>query len=300
MTLLRSIMLNHGISKLVVVVLACGGGACATTQEYAAFAQAGSTYATAVDRLLVISRETTVDATSNRLLQDDALANLTPADYRALSDTDRMRLETIERLRLHAGLLGRYFRTLSRLTDSNASTETKVALKGTVEGLNTVGKELRSSSLLNADANAAIGAIGELVVSAKIRGDLREEFQSRQATLRQEMVLQEQLLKALSEAITHDLQITAQIREQQSVIAPLTDARPISNSDQWMLLRRTVLLGNPEIAELQNASRAAGEMRNAFEDLVAGHLSTARLTAVLGEFESILGVAEHVMAAADK
>lgn len=52
---------------------------CATTQEYAGFAQAGLSYAAAVDRLLVASRATTIHATSNRLLRDDALSNLTLA-----------------------------------------------------------------------------------------------------------------------------------------------------------------------------------------------------------------------------
>jgi hypothetical protein len=67
-------------SETFIALVLVGGTAstgCATTQEYVGFAKAGSSYAAAVDRLLVVSRDTTIDATSNKLLQNDVLANLT-------------------------------------------------------------------------------------------------------------------------------------------------------------------------------------------------------------------------------
>jgi hypothetical protein len=279
----------------VVLVAGAVSTGCATTQEYAGFAQAGSSYAAAVDRLLVASRDTTIDATSYRLLQDDALSNLTLAQYQTLSGTDRMRLEVIEGLRLHADLLGKYFRAMSKLTGSKAPVDVQASLNGTVDGLNAVGKQLRGTPLLSADAKTALGTIGQLVVSAKIRGALRDELHAREATLRQELVLQEQLLKALAEAIGHDLQITAQIREERLVITPLTEPKPVPNPDQWVASRRSVLLTSPEIAELQNASRAAGDMRETFEDLVAGRLTMARLLGVIADLDSIINIAEHLL-----
>lgn len=287
------------MQKTLVTLVLVGGGlstGCATTQEYAGFAQAGSSYAAAVDRLLVASRDTTIDATSNKLLQNDALANLTLEQYRKQSETDLMRIEVIQGLRLHADLLGRYFRTMSKLTDSTAPADVKAALNGTVDGLNAVGKQLRGTPLLSADAKSAVGAIGQLVVSAKIRGALGEELRARETTLRQELALQEQLLKALAEAIAQDLKVMAQIREERQVVTPLTEVKPIANPDQWIAARRSVLLTTPEIAELHNASRAAADMRDAFEDLLAGRLSMARLLGVITDLEAIITIAEHLLA----
>lgn len=284
-----------GVKLAVCVAALAASAACATKQEYAGFAQAGSSYASAVDRLLIASRETALDATSNRLLQDDALSNITLAQYNALSEPDRMRLRVIEDLRLHADLLGKYFRAMPRLTESKAPNDVKAALRGAVDGLNSVSKGLRESHLLTSEARSALGGIGELVVSAKLRGALREELQAHQATLRRELVLQEHLLRALADAIAHDLQITAQIREQRAVISPILDPKPISNADQWIRARRTVLLADGEVAELQNASRAAADMREAFEDLVSGRLTMGRLTGVIAELEGITSIAEHLM-----
>ena len=287
------------MQKTFVALVLVGGAlstGCATTQEYAGFAQAGSSYAAAVDRLLVASRDTTIDATSNKLLQNDALTNLTTAQYRTQSETDLMRIEVIQGLRLHADLLGRYFRTMSKLTDSTAPADVKAALGGTVDGLNAVGKQLRGSTLLDANAKAAIGGLAQLAVSAKVRGALKEELQVREATLRQELALQEQLLKALADAIAQDVKLMAQAREERQVITPLTTDKPIPNPDQWIAARRSVMLITPEIAELQNASRAAADMRATFEDLIAGRLTTARLLGVIADLDAIISIAEHLLA----
>jgi hypothetical protein len=291
-------MQNTVVRGLAVVLV--GGGlistGCATTQEYAGFAQAGSSYAAAVDRLLVASRDTAIDATSNKMLQNDAIANTTLEQYKTQSEPDLLRLEVIEGLRLHADLLGKYFRTMSKLTGSTAPADIKASLDGTVDGLNSVGKQLRGAPLLSADAKSAIGAIGQLAVAAKIRGSLRDELQRREATLRQELVLQEHLLNALAEAIAQDLKITAQAREQRLVIQPLIQPTAIPAPDPWIASRRTVMLTNPEIAELQSASRAAADMRETFEDLIAGRLSMARLLGVIADLDGIISIAEHLLA----
>jgi hypothetical protein len=287
--------LHLRVLHLAIVLLGAAG--CASTQEYAGFAVAGSNYAAALDRLLVASRDATVDATSNRLLQDDALTNLTLEQYRQLADGDRSRLEVIEGLRLHADLLGRYFRTLSRLTDSSAPAEVKNALASTVAGLNGVSRGLHASGLLSDPAKAAIGAIGEVVIAARIRGALREELQMRQTTLRRELALQEELLAALGQSIAHDLLISIQAREGRDVIAPLRAEEPIADADRWVATRRSVLLAEPKVAELQNASRAAKEMREAFEDLLSGRLSGARLNGLVAELDPMIAIAEHLMRA---
>jgi hypothetical protein len=102
------------------------------------------------------------------------------------------------------------------------------------------------------------------------------------------------MLKALSEAIQHDLTITNQAREQRLVIDPLIATTPIAKPDEWISNRRMVLTSQTTIAELGRASQAAGELRNVFEDMVAGKLDLPRVNALLIDLESVLSVAEAI------
>jgi len=108
-------MNDWGVRRLTtvfagVVILTAG---CASTKQYAGFAQAGTVYTVAVDRLLVTAGNTGIDATSERLLQDDALKNQDLDSYQKLSSVDVERLAIIGHLRTHAQLLGHYFRLLN-------------------------------------------------------------------------------------------------------------------------------------------------------------------------------------------
>jgi hypothetical protein len=265
---------------------------CTSTQEYARFAQAGTTYSAAVDRLLVAAAQTGLDATSERLLQDDRLSNQDLKSYRKLSGVDEERLVIIGRLRAHARLLSQYFQSLSELATSDAPQRAQQAVEGITNGLNKLGNALRGSDLVsNKDAFAAVT---KFAIGFAIRASLKDEFNKRKETIQVELKTQEEMLKALSEAIQHDLTITNQAREQRLVIDPLIATTPIAKPDEWISNRRMVLTSQTTIAELGRASQAAGELRNVFEDMVAGKLDLPRVNALLIDLESVLSVAEAI------
>lgn len=281
--------------QLAVILLtffsACMAG-CASTTQYAQFAQAGSLYATAVDQLLITAGNTKIDATSESLLQDDALSNQTVDSYEKLSSVDRERLAIIRRLRTHAQLLARYFGLFNELATSDAPQRAQQEVGAVVTSLNTIGQKLRGSDLV---ANPDVfKAVTQVAVGLKIRGIARKELTERKETIQVELTTQEVLLKALSGSIEKDLKIATQSMEQRLVIQPLIAVAPIAKPDQWVADRRKVLTAQETVAELDTASDAAQRLREAFEDLVQDKLNLQQLNTILADLESLLTIAEAI------
>jgi hypothetical protein len=289
--------LSRQVIALFLVLLTLTAG-CKPSKEYANLAQAGTTYGVAVDNLLVATGNIEIDATSEKLLSDAALSKLSLSQYRSVSTEDEKLLELIARLRQHVKLLSRYFGLLYQLATSDAPDRAKTAIGGSSSGvignLNAIGTQLRGSGFLTGNAAVAAGPITSLVVSGIIRGALKDELNARQITIRRELELQERLLKALSDRIQHDLKVTQQTREQRLVIGPLTSGNPISNPDQWVSNRRSVLTMKLTADQLQTASDDVKKLREAFEDLIWGKLTLDRVDSLVADFDSLLTIAEKL------
>jgi hypothetical protein len=273
----------------VLVFLTVG---CASTKEYGQFAKAGTVYAAAVDHLLVTAGHIGVDATSERLLQDDVLKNQDLDGYQNFSQLDQDRLETIGHLRAHIRLLAKYFRLLNKLATSDHPAEVEKAAGDVADALNSLGNQLRDSELI--PNKEAFTLTSQVLVGKAVQGALREELNRRKDVLQKEIKTQEELLKALTETIQHDLTVIHQIREQRLVIQPLVDPTPISNPDEWAIHRRAILTSQATVGELAKASDAARELREAFEDLTGGTLDRERVSLLLEDFEGLLAVAEAI------
>lgn len=233
-----------------------------------------------------------IDATSERLLQDDALRNQDLRSYQKLSSIDKERLEIISRLRTHAQLLERYFSLLNELATSDAPERAQQAVGGVVDGLNSLGKQLRGSELVpNKDA---FTAVTKLAIQFKMRSVLKDELDKHKDTIQVELKTQQELLKVLAKTIQHDLTIINEVREQRLVINPLIATEPISRPDEWVAHRRVILTSEMKMADLSTASDAARKLREAFEDLISGKLDLERVNILLSDLESILVVAEAI------
>jgi hypothetical protein len=281
--------LRRDVGTLLLV--AWSASACRPTKEAANLAQAGATYAAAIDSLLLATTTIEIDTTSEKLLQDDGLSNQTLQQYQNLSNQDEALLEVIAKLRVHVRLLSQYFGLLLQLATSDAPDRIKTAIgddkSGLIANLNKVGADLRSSSLA-----AAAGPAAKLVVGGLIRGALAEELDARKETIQKELLLQEQLLGALADRITHDLEISKETREERLVIAPLTAEARIANPDAWIASRRSVLTMKLTIEQLGAASGAVQSLRQAFEDFVSGKLTLDRVDSLVTDFNALLSVAE--------
>jgi len=279
---------------LVLSLLVSFGTSCKSTKEFANLAQAGTTYATAMDRLLLATQDIEIDTTSERLLQDDALSNQSLAKYQNLSKTNEETIKLIALLRKHVKLLSRYFGLLQELATSNAPDRAKQAIGGVVGNLNSVSNEIRGSSIVPSGIAAAAGPITAAIISGKIRGALKDELKARRDTIQRELLLQEELLTFLSNHLNHDVAVIQETREQRLVIDPLTSTTPIANPDAWINNRRSILTMSLTVQELRTASDNLKKLREAFEDLLSGKLTLDRINSLLADFDSLLTIAEKL------
>jgi hypothetical protein len=275
-----------------LLLMAWSASACRPPKEAANLAQAGATYAAAIDSLLLATTAIEIDTTSEKLLQDDALSNQTLEQYRKLSDEDEALLRVIAQLRVHVRLLSQYFELLLQLATSDAPDRIKTGIgddkSGLIANLNKVGADLRSSNVVA----AAAGPAAKLVVGGLIRGALAEELDARKETIQKELLLQEQLLRALADRITHDLEVSKETREERLVIGPLTAETRIANPDGWIASRRSVLTMKLTVEQLGAASGAVQSLRQAFEDFVSGKLTLDRVDSLVTDLNALLSVAE--------
>ena len=257
--------------------------------EFSAFAQAGSGYAVAVDKLLTASGTAQVDSTSWTLVSERQSTGMDQKTYDAKNNQDTLRLTQITKLRQHARLLGQYFGLLESLSSSDAPERTKKAIEGVVSNLEKITNDFGPLA-------KGLSVIGQVAVDFKIRSELKDELDKRKDTIRKSLAIQEQLLLELKGDITHALTLSKNIQEETLVSGPLLSehAAQLKDPEQWVSKRRTVLNTSIAIDELSAASVAATKMREAFEGLITGENTIGRVNSLLTDIEALLSIAESI------
>jgi hypothetical protein len=274
---------------MVAVLLACLGGGCATPakSEFTTFAQAGSGYAAAVDRLLVAAGTAQVDSTSWTLVLEKQSTGMDDATYTRRSSEDLARLEQIARLRKHAQLLGQYFGLLEALATSDTPDRTQTAIDGVATGLSRLKKDLP-------EVATALPDLGKVALEIKARTALKDELDRRERTIREHLEIQEQLLKELAGEIGHALTLSRNSQEQVLLMDPIVSDKEMRAQETWVSTRRRVMLSSLTAEELTAASLAATKLREAFEGVLSGEVTIGRMNALLADIDRLLYVAKTI------
>jgi hypothetical protein len=270
---------------VTVVATAALSAGCISSAPYVRVATAGTAYAGAVEKLATTGEALAVDASSARLLQDDALAGVDLATLGRFDDEDARRLAVLARLQTHARLLRRYFSLIGDLAAGRGGTGAAAAVAGVASALEGAGDALRHDL-----GGASVAASTEPVKAAAGRCGARvarDEIKVRAATLRRELVTEGELLAALSAAMRHDADLLAASRRQRLVVDPLLAAEPVADPERWMADRRTLLELKPRVDSLGAASRAARTLATALDGLGAGRLDLDRIDEVIADAETI-------------
>lgn len=262
---------------------------CATPpkSEFATFAQVGTGYAVAVDKLLSAAGTAQVDSTSWTLVVERRVTGMDDKTYSDKNRSDLSRLEQISRLRQHAQLLGQYFGLLEALASSDAPERTKASIEGIVSELNNLRQGMPPLV-------SALPQIGSVAVDFKIRLALREELDKRKDVIREHLTIQEQMLQELNKQIKHALSLSKEAQEQILVIEPILSKTSLKDSEEWVSTRRRVVYTSLTIDELGKARQAATKLREVFEGLISGEATIGRLNALITDIESMLSVAEAI------
>lgn len=276
-----------GFFAALLLSFAAAGCNTPTRSEFSSFAQAGTSYAVAVDKLLVAAATAQVDYSSWALIHEKKTAAVNDKIYNTQNTADVNHVKKIGRLRQHAHLLGQYFGLLESLATSDSPERTQKAVGGVVAQLINLKKEL-------SPAATALPEIGKAAADLKIRTALRDELISRHKIIREQLEIQEQLLEQLARKIEDAVGSSMKAQEETLVIKPIISHEEIKDPAKWVSNRRRILLTPMTIEELKSASRAAKELREAFEGLLSGEITTGRIGALITDIEGLLSIAETI------
>jgi hypothetical protein len=286
---LRSIGKPLIITLISITISSCG----ASLAEYQRFANAGKSYAVAMDGLLATSGNLFVEANSEALidndLQDPAKDRLAYADANANVDAW---LKLVGQARQHTDLLKRYFIALENLATSDSPQKSREATEKIFVQLNTVGALMQPSLLANPlvseEASKAYSTIPKLIIANKIRGNLRAEIETRKEAIFKELVTQDLIQKLLSRQIRKNLVLIQAIKDRRTVKKEYVATVPVLSPQAWIDQRSAIRRMTLSIDALDTASDASQRFKEAFVELVDDRLTIARANALLDDVEALL------------
>lgn len=279
----KNILLTIPLSAILLT----GCVSTAPKSDYTAFAQAGTLYASAIDKLLNLAGGAQVESTSWGLVMEKNTTGMDLKTYDLRTKEDIKRLEQISKLRSHAKLLAQYFSQLESLATSDAPEKTKTSIEGVVSNLGKLNLPLPNGV-------PALPAFGKFMVDSKIRVALKNELEIRKDLIRNELYIQEQLLEALRKDISHALTLEKGTKEQTLVIDPILSTSPLKDPGNWVATRRDVVYMPITVGELSSAQNAAKKMRETFETLLSGGDPKSQINTLLNDIDSILSIIETV------
>ena len=292
---------RYALTLLMIGVVLLTG--CPSTKQSVKFAEAGTTYAAALDSLLVATQTIVIDSNSEQILEDrtDAIRRHRPIpNYERVSKGDEELIKTIGQLRVHTQLLARYFGLLYELGTSDSPERAEAAIgdekKGLIGSINKVSNQLRGSSLITGAVATVSGSITNLIVKASIRKALKDELEERGPMIQRELRLQETLFKALSTRITQSLEVSKQVRERRLIVDPYESTTAVVKPEDWIANRRSLLTQKLTADQLEKAGDAIKDLRRAYADLGSNKASLARFDTIIAEFETLLTIAEKLKA----
>lgn len=253
-------LIHRGAGGALALACLVAAG-CTSAAPYRRLAEAGTAYADTVVALTGAAGRLAIDASSERLLQDDALANTSLATLERFDTADTERLAVLGRLAAHARLVGRYFALLGDLIEGRPGRRTVAALARVAAALDDAGTALRGAGAIGDTAPAKEAAT---LASGFLGRDLvRRELAARGDLLRRALDAHGEMLGALGRAMRHDLAVVAGARGQRLVVEPLLAGAPVGDADGWLQARRSLLTVDPELPELDEAVAAARALRDA-------------------------------------
>jgi hypothetical protein len=270
----------------IAVALAAGAlCGCVSATPYRELADAGAACSRAVVALSLAAENLAIDASSERLLQDDALANVDHETLRRFDAEDAARVAVLDRLAGHARLMGRYFTLLGRLVDGAPGQATLAALDAAAAALDEAGAALRGTTPAGQVRTARTA--GGAALAHYGRTLARREVEARATVLERELATQGEMVAALGAAMRHDAEIVAAARAHRLVVEPLLAETPIGDADRWIAERRARSARATAGAELTAAERAVTNLRAAVAAVAARQPALDRLAEVAADAEAV-------------
>ncbi|MEM6402848.1 MAG: hypothetical protein AAF757_21910 [Cyanobacteria bacterium P01_D01_bin.116] len=285
-------MLNNFRKTFVLVaVLATLSTGCKYSKKYQKISDAGNQYTIAIDELLTKASELQIDSSSEKLLQNDRIKNVDVNAYQNYKNNDKEILELISGIRSHNNLLREYFSSLKKLAFSEKPDKAQKEITGIATNLQTIGSQLQINSSL--PRPIVIGEIGKLIVHSKIEGVLKKELDERHPIIIKQLKIQKEMLNVLGEIMKNRVQSIKDARELRLVISPLIETEEITGIQNWMKLRKEILLMDKQVMEIERASGALNNFQDIYKASVEGKINSQSLNQNLEDIDRFLALLQN-------
>ena len=252
---------------LLSVVTGCGS---ARAGRLVGFSGAGTAYTPSRSDFLRQSLQTTIDRDTLELRKQRTA--LDPAGrIRVLSEHDaimRERIEIVQDLDRHGQVLRQYFAALSRLASSREDANAAAAatrLSGELGGLT---NSLAAKSINGNPLNVLLGQATGLAVGTFRNRELSRHLSANASTIERALLLEEDLLRVLTEEMIADLKALQSEQRRSKVLFPFRDNSGLP--EEWEAERARILFTELDIGRASAAQDAARQLRLTYESLAAG------------------------------
>lgn len=233
-----------------------------------------------------------MDASSENLIANDLQdQDRDSSNYAETTKEDDEWLTLIAEMRQHNHLLKEYFFALEDLATSTAPQEARKATDNIFKQLNSISNIIQANPRVG---SIPVPSISEIILSQKIKGELRKELEARKEAIYREIAIQEALLKLLTSQIKTDLKDIQNLKDERSVLPAFAAEQPIEKPDDWIIRRRQIRTMTLSVQGLDDATKATESFKESFKLLLEDRFTIGRANALLSEIESLINISEDL------
>lgn len=281
-------------SLLAAVLVLAGGCAAQRLDQFATFAEAGSAYGEAADRLARAAGEAAIEADSAVLiLGRDAWDAATRRD-RYLQHTGALTayLDVLGDLRRQVRLLQSYFAALSRLARSDAPAGIAGEAEAVFKRLQQISPRLRDARIQDTPVAKLVRPAVNFAVARFQHAALERELRARAPALERSLEIQRAALALVAQGLRDDLALLARQRQFTEVAAVYAGPRKLPA--KWRRTRLELLSTRLDLAAAGQAQAAAAALHAAFVALVENKVRAEDFERLFADIHALLALVEQV------
>ena len=286
--------MHHTTARIIVFgTVGLMLSACASRSEFQDFAALGETYAASLPPVFNSACGEQIDASTAKLIANRAGLTYDAVEQAAASD--QTICQTLADLSAHAALLGEYFGTLGQVARANEDGGAGTSAAGAFDQLISLGAKIRGNLQLPVNG-AAVGAVANVIVNARIEAALRDELSARKELLAQEFATLGDAIALLAADHAQLADQTSGLIVDQRVYIPLVEMANPSPADLALVGagRQIEVMGSPTIGAYAAAQEASNEIQDSFRVLISEDPGTdlviARLRALASSLSQLQAV----------
>lgn len=279
---------------LTMAVALLSGCATQRINQFKNFANAGKAYSEAMVVLTKEAGHAAIDADSAILMLSRKNWDSNEREDNILENTEELKklLSVMSDLRKHTLLLKKYFTALSKLAESDAPSGIGEEATNLVAELGKISPKIKDARIGEANVSDFIKIAVPLFVAHFQQKALEDELNRNGKVIEEELELQKAVLTIMADELKGDFEVILNQKELIEVDKPFINDKPLPKD--WKKNRREVLSAYVSMASVENATKAAKELKKAFIALVENKMEPEDFENLFADISAMINLIELV------